>query len=116
MSAGKLNITIEQGATWSKSLLWTDDGVPPAPVDLTGRTARMQIRQAQASRTAMLELTTENGGITLGGAAGTIDILATAEQSATLKSDGVYDLEIVTGDVVERLLQGKMKLSLEVTR
>ena len=79
----------------------------------------MQMRETVESSTPFLTLTTENGGITLGGAAGTINILATAAAtSAITATGGVYDLEIVAADTVTvtRLLEGIVIISPEVTR
>jgi hypothetical protein len=67
----------------------------------------------------VLTLTTENAGITLGGAAGTITLSATATVTAALTApfSGVYDLELVSGGgVVTRLLEGVATVSPEVTR
>lgn len=51
--------------------------------NLTGCTARMMIRENWEDTSANIELTTENGGITLGGVEGTIDVLITLEQMLT---------------------------------
>jgi len=113
----KHNITIYQGATLRDVTTWKS-GDPAVPVDLTGCTARMQVRQKVESTDVLLSLTTENGGIILGGTAGTVTIYlsATATAALTWKS-GVYDLEIEfgTGDV-RRLLAGAVVVSPEVTR
>lgn len=66
----KLKLTIYQGATFRKRLTWTAPG--GTPVDLTGCTARMQVRAEVGSPTVLLSLTTVNGGITLGGALGAV--------------------------------------------
>ena len=115
--AGKLNLTIEQGATFTKRLTWKA-GSPSAPVDLSGCTARMQVRAKISDTAVLLELTTENDGITLGDEAGTIDLSVTAEQSAAITwKGGVYDLEIEFADgVVKRLVEGSITVSPEVTR
>jgi hypothetical protein len=48
---------------------------------------------------------------------GRIDIVITDEQTSTLTSSGVYDLEMESaGGEVDRILEGKMRLSAEVTR
>jgi hypothetical protein len=88
------------------------------PVDLTGFTARMQIRDTVDATAILATLTTENGGITLGGTAGTIALLLTAAQTTLLTfTSAVYDLEIISaGGVVTRLLSGAVVLSKEVTR
>ena len=71
MAAGKLKLAIEQGATFRK-LLTYKAGTPAVAVNLTGCTARMQIRSAITSPTVLVNLTTENGGIVLGGTAGNL--------------------------------------------
>ncbi len=88
------------------------------PVDLTGFTARMQIRESLESTTTLEELTTENGGITLGGTAGTVALLISATDTAALDfSTAVYDLELISGaGIVTRLLYGDITLAEEVTR
>ncbi len=118
MAAAKLTLAINQGATFAKRLTWLA-GAPAVAVDLTGCTARMQIREAIDSTTAACTLTTENGGITLGGVAGTIDILIAALATAAFAFDkGVYDLEIIMSDgiTVHRLVGGAVTVSPEVTR
>lgn len=91
--AGKLNIVIEQGATFNPVLTYKDS--LGALIDLTGFTARMQIRLKKTSATFLVELTTENGGIALGGVAGTITLLITDTASTALTFDSaVYDLEL----------------------
>lgn len=116
MAAVVNNIYIEQGATFQLNLLWKDSA--GAPINLTGYTARMQVRHKINDPTALLSLTTENSGIALGGAAGTINIVATAALTTTLtEKSGVYDLELVASNgVVTRLLQGVVTISPEVTR
>jgi hypothetical protein len=88
------------------------------PVNLTGYTARMQIRATLDATVVIVSLTTENGGITLGGTAGTLALLLTAVATAAFTfSTAVYDLEIISaGGVVTRLLSGNVVLSKEVTR
>lgn len=116
MSAGRLNLYIEQGATYYKTLQYTKDG---SPVDLSGSTARLQVRPTLPSTDVLFELTTENGGIELetAGTIGRIDLSIEATDTAAFTfTSAVYDLEIVTGTKVVRLLQGKVRLSLEVTR
>lgn len=117
MTPGKLDLTIYQGATFSRTLLW-EAGQPPAPVNLTGYTARMQLRVTPDSGFTLLALTTENSRITLGGAAGTIVLsLSAADTAALAFPRAVYDLELVSpGGVVRRLVEGEVSLSKEVTR
>jgi hypothetical protein len=114
--AATQNFCIAQGATWPQQLVWKT-GDPPTAVDLTGYTARMHLRRRVGDEDPAVELTTENDGITLGGTAGTIDLLISAADTADLASGRyVYDLELVTGSTVRRLLEGTITVSAEVTR
>lgn len=115
MPAGTYNITAEQGATFSRVLTWRDEN--DALINLTGYTARMQVRADYASPTAALSLTTENGKITLGGALGTVTLLVSAADMAAVSGASfVYDLEMVNGSNVTRLVQGNFTVNAEVTR
>jgi len=85
--------------------------------DLTGFTARMQIRTEIDADDVMCELTTENGRIALGGDEGTVHLTIPANITEDFDDEGVYDLELIAEDgKVYRLLKGKVKVELEVTR
>ena len=114
--AGKLNLTIEQGATFNPVLTYTDDQVPPVAIDLSGYDARMHIRAAKGDATTLDELSV-GSGITLGGVAGTIALLITDTDTAAYTwTKAVYDLEIISaGGIVTRLLQGAVIVTPEVT-
>jgi hypothetical protein len=113
--AGFYNITAEQGATLSRTITWRDTN--GQPINLTNYTARMQVRSDYESTTVILDFTTQNGAITLGGVLGTITITASAEAMSAVSSGSyVYDLELVFGSVVTRLIQGTFAVNVEVTR
>lgn len=116
MSAGIYDIYIEQGATYNQPLVWKDSS--GTAVNVTGYTARMQIRKTIDATTTILTLTTENGRITVGGANGLITLLVSAADTAALTTFcGVYDLEVISpAGVVTRLLEGQVEVSKEVTR
>lgn len=114
MEAGLLNLNIEQGSTFTLIMLYEDEA--GAPIDLTGMTARMQLRRQFASDAVLLSLTTENARITLTPSTGEIALFIDAPDTALLTGSGVYDLELVNGPVVNRLLQGTFKICNEVTR
>jgi len=117
MAAGRHNFTIEQGATFDELITYKD--AAGNPVDLTGYTARMQIREKITDATPVHSMDTTTGGITMGGTAGTIQLFISDADTAAMNmpKGGVYDLEIVspTGKVT-RLLEGKVIFSPEVTR
>lgn len=114
MAAGNYNFKIEQGSTFVEVLTWR---VGQTPVDLTGFTAKMQLRN-DINSGVLLELTTENGRIALGGTAGTITINLPAADTALLTFEkAVYDLQLISPDnVVTRLLKGHVTIDPEVTR
>lgn len=77
--------------------------------NLTGYTARMNV-SAAIGGAPVLTLTTSNGGLTLGGTAGTINIDISATQTAALAPAlYYYDLELLSGAVVERRFQGRFE-------
>ena len=115
MPAGTYNFLAEQGATLARTILYTD--ADEVETDLTGFTAAMQVRPTAASATVILELTTENSRITLGGAAGTVDLLVDAATTEALTPGKYfYDLELYTGSTVIRLIEGTFTVKAEVTR
>lgn len=119
MAATKLKLAIKQGATFRRRLTWKT-GTPALPVDITGYVARMQFRVELPDIEVLFELTTENGGLTLGGVAGTIDLYISAADTTLMTWEtAVFDLEMVqpgvNGDVI-RLVEGTASNSFEVTR
>ncbi len=115
MIAGIYNFTIDQGATFTRHI--TIKNSDETPYVLTNYTARMHIRREITDANILINLTTENGGLTINETAGTIDIYISDEVTSTLTRDGVYDLEIASsfGEVF-RVIQGVVRLNLEVTR
>jgi hypothetical protein len=120
--ASKLTMTIEQGATFNPVFTYYDNSVDPAVIiDITGFTARLQIRESIDALVPLVELTTENAGIVLGDAAGTIQLIILPAATAAFDPDdfkrAVYDLELISPSaIVTRIMQGSIILSKEVTR
>lgn len=114
MISGIYNITIEQGATFSRTITVTNPD--ETPYDLTGFTARMHIRRDVSASSIMMQLTTENGRILLEGSDGEVKLYISAADTATIDRNGVYDLELVSAGEVHRLIRGAVHLIPEVTR
>lgn len=117
----KLNICINQGATFQLPMTWreqNEDGTAGDAIDLTGYTARMQVREELEDAATLIELTTENGRITLNDEVGLIELHIAADDTEALDFDSaVYDLELVDGEGgVIRLIEGRVTLQREVTR
>ena len=139
------DLIIKIGVDWIRILSYKQsDGT--TPVNLTGYTARMQVRATTSSQIKILDLTTVNGGITIDGVNGLITIHATATQltedathlqlgsiisaPATLNEDlsngtklqgfgklALYDLDVISaGGVITKLLSGKVCFEPSVTK
>ena len=113
MTPGKYNMICPQGATFSKTITWKIDDIP---VDLTGYTARLQAKDSRAlDRAPLFSITTENGGIFLGGISGSIDLVINAiETSEFYPKEYLYNLELISSNIVYRLLEGKFVVTQEV--
>lgn len=115
MTPGRVNFICPQGSTFNRRVTYKID---ETPVNLTGYSSRLQVREAHYSTSTIADLTSSNGGITLGGSAGTIDILIGASATALFDAGTfVYDLEIESvGGIVDRLIEGSFIITPEVTR
>ena len=86
------------------------------PVDMTGMTARMAIKD-KVGGTELLRLDTTNGGLTIDPDVCAITMTISAEQTELMAwKRGVYDLEVVDSlGAVHMLLSGKVTVAPEVT-
>lgn len=98
------DIEIAPGATYSRTITWSIDGVN---VNLTGYTATLTILEQDGTQALQLS---SGSGITLGGVAGTIAIVLTDTQTASITEDGTYQLDVESGGgIVTRLLHGAVR-------
>ena len=112
--ADTYDIQIDAGATFRLQVQHLDDD--DVAVNLTGYSARMHVREDVTSDDTVIELTSSSG-ITITAETGTLDIVIAASVTKDLVGPYVYDLEIESGaGVVDRLLQGSITISPEVTR
>jgi hypothetical protein len=116
MPAAQTDLILQQGKTFNEQWIYYEEN-GATPIDLTGKTARLQVRASYDSLTALVNLTTENGGIALGGIAGTITFSLSATETAALDFvRGVWELELVTGAVVESPVGGTAYLEKEAVK
>ncbi len=131
MAAGQYSFTIEQGATVDFRIDYTDSNGDA--VDLTNYEARMQIRNTKGGATLYaslssslgpcgtgLNMTPTSASVTLPKSSGSIGVFISAASSSAFTFDrAYYDLEIYSGSGnctrVDRILEGRVKLSKEVT-
>lgn len=105
-------LVIKQGDTLHLEILWTDS--EGAPVDMTGCSARMQLRVTPTSA-VVLDLSTENGRIALAAGAITLDVDAATMQGLTCEA-GSFDLQVTYADGrVATILGGKFRVIPDVT-
>lgn len=116
MATGTYDTIINQGDTFSRVITWLDANEDP--IILTSYTAKMQLRTTADSDTVVLELSTENGGISLDELNGIITLFVSADDMAAVSPGSYkYDLEMTSGGgIVQKILKGKIKILAEVTR
>lgn len=110
------DIDIEQGE--DVAMLLPKPVLPGNPTDLTGYTARMQLRASLSSEDVLLDLTTANGGLVT--QAQSCDLWLVVRRTLTegvTWRRGSYDIEMIdpTGRVT-RTHFGRLNLSPEITR
>ena len=109
-------MTVYQGATFRFAHVWQlkDSSGALSPVDLTAATARARFwADEQTTQPLFANLTTANGGITLGGLSGAITINISDEQTAVLPEvkKGAWVLEILWADGdITRLMEGRFSV------
>lgn len=115
MPAATYNFLCEQGATLQRTFQYQNELAEP--IVITGATARMQVRAEINSASFIIELTTENDRLVINGAAGEIELEITADDCEDLPiGNYYYDLELVQGAFVTRLIEGRFFVKAEVTR
>jgi hypothetical protein len=137
MSAGKYSFTIEQGSTLNFEIQYKD--AVGNPIDLTGYSAFMQIRSGYSGSNCSVTylsfpslsgsqysngfpsgssfLSMSGSNLSTPPTSGSIGIYAgwLATQGLTFTDSAVYDLEITTGSIKTRILEGQVNLDPQVT-
>ena len=108
-----MNILVEQGATFSKTLTIYSSG--STPLNLTGKTLRGAMKYKRQDATSALTFTFTNDNQSTNPGKVAMSASATATDALN-QPNGVYDIELVDGSTVTRLLEGEVFVSLSVTR
>ena len=119
---GIYNFEVSQGSTINRVVTLTDEN--DALINLTGYTARMQIRRnADGDLIHPTNAEFVSGtGLTIDGPAGTVTLNITAAQSATWPATtAVYSLELYAATASgvrteEKVIAGRFVINREVTR
>lgn len=124
LRAPSINIKFDKGKTLNPVFFYyNEDGTV---VNLTGYTARMQARETIDAATTVLDLTTENGGLSIVNQtdpntellAYGVKLNVTATTTAAIAwTSAVFDIELITPSaVVLPLVKGNLIPTNEVTR
>ena len=110
------NFEVDQNATFIFEVFYTLDDEVTA-IDLTGATAKMQVRDTKGGSKLAFTLTSPSGGIIIDGPTGKLNVKMTPTQTNKLfypKSS--YDIMVVdsNGNKI-KLLEGFITLSRSVT-
>lgn len=110
----------EQGATFSRQLVWQKESPQGSgifiPVDMTGYTAKMQVRK-KSSDPLIIELSTLNSRIIITPLLGQIDLLISATNTNTMPS-GIYAYDLELTDLngfVTRFIEGQFEVVGQIT-
>ena len=110
MSAGKYDIEVDQGSDFSLQLTIQESG---SAKDLSGFSLRGQMRPTKDSSTLTATFTTSITDVT--GGVCTISLPYTTTENITV-GQYFYDIELFTGSTVQRIIEGLVTVSPEVTR
>jgi hypothetical protein len=106
----KANLVIDQGATFSVDFNLTDEN--DDVLNLNGFTSRSQMRKWYTSSNAAATFTTSIDVDT-----GVVTLELTAVQTSGITAGRyVYDVELINGAVVSRVVEGVVTVTPEVTR
>lgn len=109
------DFVIKQGSEWAVELVLKDD--TGTVINLTSYTAKMQIRK-EKSKTSQLydDLTSENTRIVITPLEGKLLLKIPSTVSDDYRfTRAFYDVEIVTGALVTRVLEGEIEINKNVT-
>ena len=109
------NFSLDQGSDKVVYFVLRDKS---GPIDLSGYSAAMQVRRYAFSEAAIDTLTTCNGRLLIDGPAGKITAKFNHANTEQYPGDTVlYDIELESPEgAITRILEGKIKVSPEVTR
>ncbi|NCV08151.1 MAG: hypothetical protein EBW12_05975 [Actinobacteria bacterium] len=113
--AGQKNWEVDQNTTFTFTVEYKDNS--GNPIDITGASAKMQVRDTKGGSKLAFSLTSPSGGITIDGPNGKLTIKITPTQTNKLfypKSS--YDIMLTDSNLNKtKLLEGFMTLSRSVT-
>lgn len=120
MSAALLDLTLEQGADFSRHVIYKVGGTP---LDLTDYTLQGQVREKPSSPTVLasfsfsFDVPRSTGGFTMSMAASASNAIPVGDEADMSINRFYYDVLLITpDDKPMRILQGRLTVSPGVTR
>ena len=107
------NFTVPQFATFETTITIRDE--LNIVRDLSNYIAKMQVRYKHKGGSLIFTLSMDDG-LVINTETNVITLTISAERTGLLKDDAFYDLIIINGDTVERILEGQLIVSEGVTR
>jgi hypothetical protein len=110
------NFEVDQNTTFSFEVQYTQED-EVTPINLTGSSAKMQVRDTTTGSKLAFTLTSPSGGIIIDGPTGTLSIKCTPTQTSKLfYPKSVYDIMLIdsNGNKI-KLVEGFLTLNRSVT-
>lgn len=108
------NFSIEKSIPFQKMILLknSDNSVK----DLTGYSARMQIKPYKSSKELLIDLSTTNLKLRIDIPTGAVTIILSSDDTDLLRyTKSVYDLILIKGEKTFKALEGEITVSMGVT-
>lgn len=102
-------VKLYRGDTWQRA--WVIQDAAGQPVDLTGATARLHVRDAAGAK--VMEASTIDGRLTIQPAAGRIDLVMPKEATGIAPGSYRFDLEVTFSNGVRRTYEQETLVILE---
>lgn len=121
---GNVALSIWQGQTYDQQFLLQDSSTPPNPINLTGFTAQMMLRNDVSDPSPVATWGTTSGELVLGGTNGLLSFNVPGSKSQALPTSDeptayVYDILLTSSSTppfTQRVMQGVVVVYPAVTR
>lgn len=115
-------LTRKQGDTWAWQIGWYQPipgSNPPRPdytnpINLTGWTAKVQLKRAYADTVPALALTSPSGGLTVDGPNGAVSVLASFALTDIVPGRYLWECEVTNGTARETIAEGPFIVTAQV--
>lgn len=102
-------VKLYRGDTWQRA--WVLKDASGAPLDLTGATARLHVRDAEGAK--VMEASTSDGRLTLQPSLGRVDLLMPKEATGIAPGSYRFDLELTFPSGIRRTYEQATLIVLE---